>query len=455
MNGSIDRSQTARPEQLAVDFLLFFVAKPRRLPRGRKNYCELAHVIPSFASGRHRSIRPDSDPVALRCQLIDRIPTRAPEFDCHRRLELAMLDGLHGSRRLAGKEIDNDGVSRTTMCVDGVGMAARAGSRLGAGRIPSTPGPNLSQGSLFKLVPYQDEAPSITTEPELSGAIEHLHYAVFRRYNNQLTRAERSRLDNTIDNALFKIDRYLLRAEAARLERHEGEVESLRDAIREGREQLERQRRQARRADLKLAQLSSLTPESFEEFVAELFEAIGYDVRAGRRHWRRRRRPPPATRRWDLGRRSVQISQEKRGRLTRAPEVPGHDPPHSEPQGILRHDQHVFPVGREIRRRTSDRARGRNPAGGAGHRSHRTQGSPRARASLVPKRLKIAGRSRLLTRKTTIRPVVFLLCRKGLRPSTVRPDDPASGWSKSQLLAFAIKRAGVDAQHVRRFVEAR
>ena len=142
----------------------------------------------------------------------------------------------------------------------------------------STPGPNLSQGSLFKHVPYQDEAPSITSEPELAGAIEHLQYAVFRRYNNQLTRAERSRLDNTIDNALFKIDRYLLRAEAVRLERHDGEVQALRDAIREGREQLERQRRQARRADLKLAQLSSLTPESFEEFVAELFEAIGYIV---------------------------------------------------------------------------------------------------------------------------------------------------------------------------------
>ena len=47
---------------------------------------------------------------------------------------------------------------------------------------------------------------------ELAGAIEHLQYAVFRRYNNQLTRAERSRLENTIDNALFKIDRFLLHA---------------------------------------------------------------------------------------------------------------------------------------------------------------------------------------------------------------------------------------------------
>ncbi len=189
-----------------------------------------------------------------------------------------MLDALTWIRRLAGEEIDNDGVSGPTMCVDGVGMAAGAGRRFRASRIPSTPGPNLSQGSLFKLVPYQEEAPSITTAPELSGAIEHLHYAVFRRYNNQLTRAERSRLDNTIDNALFKIDRYLLRAEAARLSVTKAKCNRCADAIREGREQLERQRRQARRADLKLAQLSSLTPESFEEFVAELFEAIGYIV---------------------------------------------------------------------------------------------------------------------------------------------------------------------------------
>ncbi len=35
---------------------------------------------------------------------------------------------------------------------------------------------------------------------------------------------------------------------------------------------------QARRADLKLAQLASLTAESFEEFVGELFEALGYQV---------------------------------------------------------------------------------------------------------------------------------------------------------------------------------
>ncbi len=149
-----------------------------------------------------------------------------------------------------------------------------AGTPQGEQRTP----PGLSQGSLFKLVPYQEEAAAITTTAELAGALEHLEYAVFRRYNNHLTRAERSRLDNTIDNALFKIDRYLQKLDAPLAERYEAEVQSLRQGICQGREQLEKQRHQARRADLKLAQLASLTPESFEEFVAELFEALGYHV---------------------------------------------------------------------------------------------------------------------------------------------------------------------------------
>ncbi len=52
----------------------------------------------------------------------------------------------------------------------------------------------------------------------------------------------------------------------------------MRETVAEHRERSERQRSQARRADLKLAQLASLTSEGFEEFVAELFEALGYDV---------------------------------------------------------------------------------------------------------------------------------------------------------------------------------
>jgi restriction system protein len=156
-------------------------------------------------------------------------------------------------------------------------LRARAAGSDGGELIPEEAG-RPKQGLLWTAAVYQDEAPAITTPPELAGALEHLQYAVFRRYNNQLTRAERARLDNSIDNALFKIDRYLLRLDPEDTAPHEAEVRDLREAIREGRERVERQYHQARRADLKLAQLASLTPESFEEFVAELFEALGYDV---------------------------------------------------------------------------------------------------------------------------------------------------------------------------------
>jgi restriction system protein len=135
-----------------------------------------------------------------------------------------------------------------------------------------------TQGLLWAVAAYQEDAPAITSSQELAGAIEHLHYAVFRRYGNQLTRAERSRLDNTIDNAFFKIDRYLSRALAPEAARYEDEVRGLRQSVRDGRERLERQMHMARRADLKLAQLASLSAESFEEFVGELFEMMGFEV---------------------------------------------------------------------------------------------------------------------------------------------------------------------------------
>ena len=80
------------------------------------------------------------------------------------------------------------------------------------------PGPGRPpgrQGLLWTSGPYQEEAPAIRSEAELAGALEHLEYAVFRRYQNQLTRAERARLDNTIQNALFKIDRYAERLDEA------------------------------------------------------------------------------------------------------------------------------------------------------------------------------------------------------------------------------------------------
>ena len=154
-------------------------------------------------------------------------------------------------------------------------LKARASGEAGTG---SSPEPVAKQNLLWTAAPYHEEAPAITTPRELAGAIEHLQYAVHRRYQNQLTRSERTRLDNSIDNALFKIDRYLLRLAPSDSAPTELEIQEIRATIREGRERVEQQYRQARRADLKLAQLSSLTPESFEEFVAELFDALGYEV---------------------------------------------------------------------------------------------------------------------------------------------------------------------------------
>ena len=128
---------------------------------------------------------------------------------------------------------------------------------LGSGsKAMEEPAPNPGrQGLLWKAALYQEDAPALRSAAELAGAIEHLEYAVFRRYQNQLTRAERARLDNTIDDAL-----------------------SWAPDKGRGREHAERLRRQAKRADLKLAQLSTLNAEGFEEFVAELFEALGYEV---------------------------------------------------------------------------------------------------------------------------------------------------------------------------------
>jgi restriction system protein len=134
------------------------------------------------------------------------------------------------------------------------------------------------QGSLWTVAPYQDEAPALRTPAELAGAIEYLEYAVFRRFQNVLTRAERARLDNTIQNALFKAERYLGRLEGAVRDAADTRLRPVQEAFREGRDRAERLRNQARRADLKLAQLGNLSPEQFEEFVAEVFEALGYQV---------------------------------------------------------------------------------------------------------------------------------------------------------------------------------
>jgi restriction system protein len=134
------------------------------------------------------------------------------------------------------------------------------------------------QGLLWSSVPYQEDAPAIRSPEELAGALEHLNYAVFRRYQNQLTRAERARLDNTIENVLYKVGHYASRLDGDEQAQVEQELRTVRDQIHAARERADRLRHQARRADLKLAQLANLTPEGFEEFVAELFEALGFEV---------------------------------------------------------------------------------------------------------------------------------------------------------------------------------
>ena len=146
------------------------------------------------------------------------------------------------------------------------------------GRPDGAAPPAARQATLFAAAPYAEDASSIRTPAELAGAVEHLEYAVFRRYQNQLTRAERARLDNTIENALFKAGQYAARLDPAGRARVEDDLEAIKASVRDGREHVERLRRQAKRADLKIAQLATLTPEGFEEFVAELFEAMGYSV---------------------------------------------------------------------------------------------------------------------------------------------------------------------------------
>ena len=220
------------------------------------------------------------------------------------------------------------------------------------------------QGLLWKTAPYSEEAPVIASPAELAGAVEHLHYAVFRRYENQLTRAERTRLDNTIENTLFKIDRYLERTDPDERLRSAPEIAGLRETIRAGREKTERLRTQApRRAQARA--IDHALPRDLRGVRRRAFRSPGLHRGADRRYRRRggRSAAPPQGSAGDC---SVQVPQAGRGWLTGAPEVPGNDPPHPEPQGVFCHDEHLLPCGREVRRRSSDRADRRPEARRAG-----------------------------------------------------------------------------------------
>jgi restriction system protein len=136
----------------------------------------------------------------------------------------------------------------------------------------------FQQGCLWNSVPYQEDSPVIRSVAELEGALEHLEYAVHRRFEHTLTRVERARLDNSITGAMYKIERCLERLPAGERAPHEIRFHAIRDQVRDARQRLAQQIQRARRGETRLAQLASLTPEQFEEFVGELLEAHGYAV---------------------------------------------------------------------------------------------------------------------------------------------------------------------------------
>lgn len=135
------------------------------------------------------------------------------------------------------------------------------------------------QGLLWSTARYEEEAPAIRDRAELDAALEHLEYAAHRRFENELTRAERTRLDNSIRNAQFKIERYLSRLGAEERAASEPRYEAVRQQVRSWREGVESRKRLARCAELRLSQLATLTPEAFEDFVAEVFEAMDFEVK--------------------------------------------------------------------------------------------------------------------------------------------------------------------------------
>ena len=259
--------------------------------------------------------------------------------------------------------------SAPAMILDWLKAHSKASCQIEADRARAT----LRQGLLWTAAPYQEEAPAITSDrracrrdrapavrrlPALQQPVDPRRAVAARQHDRQ-----RPLQDRSLSPA---------RRRPKRPGRSRTRFAGCALTIRIAREELEKRIDQARRADLKLAQLASLSAESFEEFVAELFEMLDFEVEQVGRLGRRRRRPPAVAPRRAAGRRPVQVSQARPGRLARASEVPGDDSPHPQPQGLLRHDEHVLARRREVRRRKSDRAP-RRPAA-------RRADSPRDRA---------------------------------------------------------------------------
>ncbi len=179
--------------------------------------------------------------------------------------------------------------------VDPSGVASDPSTTEGP-TIPSTPSESMSinhpedssslfvdlqQGLLFpSRGRYREEASTIGSDVELADALDHLEYVVYRRYRNHLTRAERARMDNAIMNASYKIERYLARmsGEEPAYAQSETRYQRARETLLAERQVHEAHQQRNVRLQRRLQTLDRLSAEAFEEFVAELFEAEGFDV---------------------------------------------------------------------------------------------------------------------------------------------------------------------------------
>ena len=143
------------------------------------------------------------------------------------------------------------------------------------------PPPNGSkpfQAKLFEGTLYDDAAPKIRDAHEFRSAVETLAYAVFRLARNRLTRAERPRLENLVDNAIFKMQRHLQHGNPVLDQADIAEFEQLQNQVSEDRRLADRRKAAAQGIKHRLEQLEKLTPEEFEDFIGEVFEALDFQV---------------------------------------------------------------------------------------------------------------------------------------------------------------------------------
>ncbi len=156
---------------------------------------------------------------------------------------------------------------------------ARSLSETGGNGVQATnPHAPVRQGGLFSGTAYDDANPVIRDASEFRSAVETLAYALFRLETNRLTRAERPRLENLVENALFKMDRYLTRGGCVLDDADRVEYGTLANQFQESRRVAEERRNLAAGIRQRMERIDTLDGDAFEDFVAEVFEAIGYEV---------------------------------------------------------------------------------------------------------------------------------------------------------------------------------